>query len=504
MNKKSILAVILVSALVGAIFYYAFEEREYILSSIKEATEKYQKENTPTDFSTKFAETNDNSNNNKSEYPDLTYAAERTVKTVVGIENVRVAKGTSNQYYGGNIDPFLEMFGLRKQQRQQPKQEEQRSGGSGVIVSEDGYIVTNNHVIENADRLMVKLENGNNYPAKIIGSDPTTDIALIKIEENNLPFSTFGSSENLRLGEWVLAVGNPYGLSSTVTAGIVSAKGRNLDVIPNQFRIESFIQTDAAVNPGNSGGPLVNTNSEIIGINTVIKSPTGSYAGYSFAVPSSIVKKIIVDLIEYGIVQRAVLGVEYQEIDDTFKENYAKELGVSEDSGLYVARVLTNEAADIAGIRRGDIIFEIDGKKITNSPALKESMAKRRPNEKIDIGIKRDGQVKHFDVILRNMDGEAKLLNKNSIDVVSVLGGEFSEISNNTLRELNIESGVQVTNVGRGLLEECGIQEGYIITHINGRSINTISDLRTLPKQIQLIDGIYPNGRGMSYRVIEK
>ena len=319
-----------------------------------------------------------------------------------------------------------------------------------------------------------------------------------------MPFIKFGSSEELRLGEWVLAVGNPYGLSSTVTAGIVSAKGRNLDVIPNQFRIESFIQTDAAVNPGNSGGPLVNTAGEIIGINTVIKSPTGSYTGYSFAVPSSIVKKIIVDLREYGLVQRAVLGVEYQEINDNFKEQFAKELGVEDDNGLYVARVIEGEAADLAGIKKGDVIFEIDGKSIHNSPALKESMAKKRPNEKITIGIKRSGRVKHFDVVLRNMAGEAKLLNKNSSDIVTLLGGKFSEVSDRVLRSLDIDGGIQVVDVGDGLLRECGISEGYIITHINGKVIDSVSDLRTMSTSIELIDGIYQNGRGISYRVIKK
>ena len=272
-------------------------------------------------------------------YPDLTYAAENAVKGVVNIEVIQEIKSRSNSRFGGGFDPFFEFFGIPQgyEQQQQPRQ--QRSGGSGVIISPDGYIVTNNHVVEKASEVKVTLNDKRSFTAKVIGTDPLTDVALIKIDATDLPNIPFGESDSLRLGEWVLAIGSPYGLQSTVTAGIISAKARNLEVIPSQFAIESFIQTDAAVNPGNSGGALVNTRGQLVGINTVIKSPTGSFAGYSFAVPNSIVKKVVVDLKEYGVVQRALLGVTVQEINENFIEQRGKETGITEAGGVYVVSI---------------------------------------------------------------------------------------------------------------------------------------------------------------------
>ncbi|MFI3322589.1 MAG: trypsin-like peptidase domain-containing protein [Rikenellaceae bacterium] len=451
----------------------------------------------------------------QSTFPDLTYAAEKTVPVVVGVENVVISKprSYSNQYYGGGIDPFLELFGFRVPQQQQRQQgrsyseqestprEQQQSGGSGVIVSEDGYIVTNNHVVEGADKLYITLSDGKRHKARLIGTDPTTDIALIKVDETSLPFITFGNSEKLRLGEWLVAVGNPYGLSSTVTAGIVSAKGRNLDVIPNEFRIESFIQTDAAVNPGNSGGALVNTAGELVGINTVIKSPTGSFTGYSFAVPSSIVKKVIVDLMEYGIVQRGMLGIQYQEINEQFIQNFAKELGVTEEKGLYVAEIPEGSAAGDAGVEKGDVVIAYNDIEVGSSSALQEQIAKNRPGDKIKISVKRDGKVKHFDVVLRNKAGEEKLLDKNSTDIATFLGGKFKNLDRATLKDLDIDSGVQVTDIGSGLLARVGVKKGYIITHINGRKIESVDDLNQFTNKIEIIDGLYPNGRYISYSI---
>lgn len=436
-------------------------------------------------------------------FPDMTQAAENTVKGVVNIEKIELIE-SQNQYYGGDYNPFFEFFGVPQGSRQgqgqgQQKPQERRSGGSGVIISKDGYIITNNHVSENANKIKVTMSDGRSFDAKLIGADPTTDIALLKIEaKEDLPVIPFGSSDDLKLGEWVLAVGNPYGLNSTVTAGIVSAKGRNLDVIPSQFRIESFIQTDAAVNPGNSGGALVNTKGELIGINTVIKSPTGSYAGYSFAVPSSIVQKVIGDLIEYGVVQRAMLGVEYKEVTDEIVENSKGK--ITEKEGLYVAKV-SGAAAD-AGIKPEDIIFEVDGVKVTTSSQLQEIMAKHRPNEKVNISVKRDGSVKHFEVLLRNKAGEAKLLDKNSVDVPSVLGGQYANLSDRTKKSLNIKSGIQVVDVGSGLLKKSQIKNGYIITHINGIEIKDVSDLSKITSNITIIDGLYPNGKYISYAVV--
>ena len=283
------------------------------------------------------------------QYPDLTYAAENAVRAVVNIEAVQQVEVQRSRRY----DPFFEFFGFGPggSRDGEPLRQERRAGGSGVIISEDGYIVTNNHVVEDATRLRVKLNDGRTFDARVIGTDPTTDVALIRIDASNLPTIPFGSSDALRLGEWVLAIGSPFDLQSTITAGIVSAKARRLDVIPNEFRIESFIQTDAAVNPGNSGGALVNTHGELVGINTVIKSSTGSYIGYSFAVPESIVRKVVVDLKEYGVVQRAMLGIRFQPIDQRFLDESGERLGITEPGGIWVASVEEGGAASEAGIR---------------------------------------------------------------------------------------------------------------------------------------------------------
>ncbi len=321
-------------------------------------------------------------------YPDLTYAAENAVKGVVNIEVTKEVKSSRNSRFGGGggFDPFFEFFGIPQGSFEQPQQpQQQRGGGSGVIISPDGYIVTNNHVVEDASEVKVTLNDNRTFTAKVIGTDPTTDVALVKIDATDLPNIPFGESDALRLGEWVLAIGSPYGLQSTVTAGIISAKARNLDIIPSQFRIESFIQTDAAVNPGNSGGALVNTRGELVGINTVIKSPTGSFAGYSFAVPTSIVKKVVVDLKEYGVVQRAMLGVTFQEINDAFIEQRGKETGINEKGGVYVVEVDPEGAAHAAGIRKGDVIIGIQELSIDNSSKLLEEIAKA-PSERQSHG----------------------------------------------------------------------------------------------------------------------
>ncbi len=438
----------------------------------------------------------------ESGFPDLTYAAEKTVPAVVYIDKTEVVEAQENQFFG---DPFFEFFGIPQGygSRAVPQQE-RRSGGSGVIISPDGYIVTNNHVIENASTLKVTLSDERTYDARLVGTDPTTDIALVKIDAADLPSVAFGDSERLRLGEWVVAVGNPYGLNSTVTAGIVSAKGRNLDVIPDQFRLESFIQTDAAVNPGNSGGALVNTAGDLVGINTVIKSPTGSYAGYSFAVPSSIVKKVVVDLMEYGFVQRALMGIGYNEITDDFIEARGKKLGIEDKGGLYVASVDENGAAAAAGIKTGDIIVSIDGVRTDRSAHLQAVIAQHRPNDKVIVEVKRDGDVKQFEVVLRNKAGEAKLLDKNSVDVVASLGGKFTDVGDKLKERHKLSFGVQVVEVGNGLLSKAGIRAGYIITHINGVAIRTVSDLNRVTSAVQTIDGLYPDGRYVSYSIVDR
>ena len=440
-------------------------------------------------------------------YPDLTYAAETAVKAVVNVEaimEVEVRQQNMIPY-----DPFLEFFGFPQPQQQpqqggQPLKREHRAGGSGVIISHDGYIVTNNHVIDGATKLRVKLNDGRVFDAKVIGKDPNTDIALIRVDADGLPAIQFGSSDALRLGEWVLAIGSPFDLQSTITAGIVSAKARQLDVIPNEFRIESFIQTDAAVNPGNSGGALVNARGELVGINTVIKSSTGSYVGYSFAVPESIVRKVVNDLRNYGIVQRAMLGISYRYIDQDFIDQFGKDAGTNEVGGVYVAGVVENGSASEAGIRKGDIITEIGGIKITAPTTLTEQLGKHSPNDKISLVVKRDGKVKHFDVVLRNKAGKAELLAKNAVDVVDVLGGHFVDIDSRAAKKLDIKGGVQVQSVkSGGLLAKARVREGFVITHINDKAVRSVAELGTFTDKVRSIDGVYPNGKSASYVVIE-
>ena len=437
-------------------------------------------------------------------YPDLTYAAENAVKGVVNIVNTQEVE---NDYYsgGGGFEQFFEFFGMPRGYQQQPQQpRERKSGGSGVIISPDGYIVTNNHVVENATKLRVTLNDNRSFDAKVIGTDPTTDVALIKIDATDLPTIPMGDSDDLRLGEWVLAIGSPFDLRSTITAGIVSAKGRSLKALPSQFSLESFIQTDAAVNPGNSGGALVNTRGELVGINTLIKSQTGSYIGYSFAIPESIVKKVVVDLKEYGVVQRALLGISYRYIDQDFIDQMGKETGIKELGGVYVATVSEDGAASAAGIRKGDVIVAIDGVKIDNASAVQEQIAKHRPNDKVKITVKRDGAVKLFDVTLRNKAGKTELITREAVDVTAALGGKFRDAGTKLCQELEIKGGVQVVGIkSNGILARARVKEGFVITHINDRPVYSLSDMERMSDKITSIDGIYPNGRAASYMLVE-
>ncbi|MCD8186156.1 MAG: trypsin-like peptidase domain-containing protein, partial [Rikenellaceae bacterium] len=330
----------------------------------------------------------------------------------------------------------------------------------------------------------------------------STDIALIKIDGENLPFLPVGNSDALRLGEWVLAIGTPYSLESTVTAGIVSAKGRNLNVIENEMKLESFIQTDAAVNPGNSGGALVNAKGELVGINTVIKSPTGSFAGYSFAVPSSIVSKVVTDLREYGVVQRAMLGIGYNEINTAFIEQMGKELGITEKGGIDVGSVDVDGAANEASVKEGDILIEINGVKIPDAATLSEQIARYRPNDKVRIAVKRKDEVKHFDLTLRNKAGKTDLLAKDSFDATTALGGQFAEITARAKEQLQISHGISVERVGEGILRQAGVRQGFIITEINDTPIRSRSDLNKITSQIRSIDGVYPDGKFIRYTLV--
>lgn len=445
-------------------------------------------------------------------YPDLTYAAENAVQAVVNIEVVQKVEVPQSGYgYDPFLDPFREFFGLPQQRggSDEPRYQERRGGGSGVILSSDGYIVTNNHVADGATTLRVKLYDGRKFDAKLIGKDAATDLALLKIDATDLPTLPLGSSDALRLGEWVLAIGSPFDLQSTITAGIVSAKARQLGAIPNDFSIESFIQTDAAVNPGNSGGALVNTRGELVGINTLIKSQTGSYVGYSFAIPESIVRKVVVDLKEFGVVQRALLGIQFRPVDQDFLDsNEGKEVDVKEIGGVYVASVVEGGAASEAGIRKGDVIMEVDGVKITEASTLQEQIAKHRPNDKIVLSVKRAGKMKQFEATLRNKAGKTELVTREDVDAVEVLGGKFADAGEKLCKQLDIRGGVQVVGVkSDGLMARARIKEGFVITHINDKAVRSLADMQRMTDKIRSIDGVYPTrngtGRAASYTFVE-
>lgn len=426
---------------------------------------------------------------------DLTYAAERTVHAVVHVKVTSMQRGNT----GNSVYDFF--FGFRDS-----KPEPVSGFGSGVIISTDGYIVTNNHVIDGADEISVTLNDKRTYKAKLIGRDPDTDIAIIKIDEKDLPFIPYGSSNDLKIGEWVLAVGNPYNLTSTVTAGIVSAKARNLSIMSggrggygregNNYGIESFIQTDAAVNPGNSGGALVNTRGELVGINTAIASPTGSYIGNSFAIPATIVKKVAGDLIEYGKVQRALLGVAIQDISS----EVAKDKGIDKIEGVLVTGLSEGGAAQAAGIKENDIILSINGVDVNSTSELQEQISRYKPNDKVDVVISHENKKKQIPVTLRNMEGNTKIVNKE--EVTSALGAQFAEVSSADLGKLRIRSGVKVVDPGKGRLREEGILKGFVITSINDRAVRSANEVKKILSETQgvvNIEGIYPNGVVASY-----
>lgn len=435
------------------------------------------------------------------QYPDLTYAAENAVKAVVNIESIReVQYGSRSRGY----DQLYEFFGIPYGGGYgQPQTREQKAGGSGVIISPDGYIVTNNHVIDEATKLKVKLNDGRTFDAKLIGTDPTTDVALIKIDGDDLPTLKFGNSDDLRLGEWVLAIGSPFNLQSTITAGIVSAKARHLGVIDEDFPVESFIQTDAAVNPGNSGGALVNTRGELVGINTVIKSSTGSYIGYSFAVPETIVRKVVMDLKEYGVAQRAMLGVSYRPIDEAFVEQMGEELGIKKAGGLYVNEVVAGSGAEDAGLRKGDIITAIDGAKTNDASILTEKIAQKRPGDKVTISYKRNDSDKKVEVTLKNRVGKSEPITKDTTSLSESLGGKFQDAGRQMCEKLEIRGGVQVVSIKRdGLLARSGVKEGFVITYINDRPVLSTSDFQRINEKVTTIDGVYPNGRALRYVIV--
>ncbi len=425
---------------------------------------------------------------------NFVYAAELVTPRVVHIKSTISQSSGSNQRGNPYEDMFKEFFGDPRQRRGQ--QGPAQSSGSGVIISDNGYIVTNNHVIANADELEVTLYDNRIYKATLVGTDPNTDIAVIKIDEKDLPFVQYGNSDVVRVGEWVLAVGNPFELTSTVTAGIVSAKGRNIGILRERYGIESFIQTDAAVNPGNSGGALVNLRGELIGINTAIATPTGSYAGYSFAVPVSLVKKVVDDIVEYGIVQRALLGIEIINVNDPRLEEDLDDL-----KGVYINKVNENSAADEAGLTKGDIILKIDEDDVDDVAQLQDFVARHRPGDKIDVTYKRDGKIKIVSVKLKNLDNEIKIVKKD--DAYSLEGASLRNAADKEKEEYDVDGGVIIENIGKGKWKDAGVKEGFLITSINNRPVEDVNKLRSQLRNSSgegiLIKGKYPDGKEAYY-----
>ena len=440
---------------------------------------------------------------------DFTRAAESAVHGVVHIKataNAKMAEGGGNG--GGQfVDPFEYFFGFGGRGFQRPQPQPRVGAGSGVIISTDGYIITNNHVIDGADELEVTLNDNRKFPAKVIGTDPTTDIALIKIEAKDLPTIPFGDSEKLKVGEWVLAVGNPFNLTSTVTAGIVSAKSRgNIGAGGRDLKkIESFIQTDAAVNPGNSGGALVNTKGELVGINTAIYSETGNFAGYSFAVPISIAGKVANDLKQYGTVQRAVLGVLISDPQYVPEEDKAK---VKALTGAYVGGFAERSSAKEAGLEKGDVITAVNGIQIKSANALQEQISKYRPGDKVELTVDRNGSTKHLTVELRNAQGSTKVIKGG--DTAEVLGAAFKTLTDKQKQQLGVSYGIEVTGVTNGKMKEAGIKKGFVIMIVNNQKITAPEDMERIVESILqgrtedqglFIKGFYPNGRTKYYAI---
>lgn len=472
----STLIIALVGAVAGLFIYTRFLEKKTVVTV--SANEKQAVAE-----STKFV-----SMDTQAAGPDLTYAAENTVHAVV---HVKVKAKVEYDY----SNPIYEFFyGQRG-----PVSREVQGYGSGVIISPDGYIVTNNHVIDEADEVEVTLNDKRTFTATIVGRDPGTDIALLKIKATDLPFIKFGNSDDVKLGEWVLAVGNPFNLTSTVTAGIISAKGRNIGLLDNSYSVESYLQTDAALNPGNSGGALVNTRGELIGITSAILSPSGAYAGNSFAIPTSIVTKVVQDLKQYGEVQRGLLGVEISDVnsDIASKEN------LSAIKGVYIQSVNSDGAAAAAGLEKGDVITSINNEEVSESSDLKVKINSYRPGDKIKVGYLHKGKQLVADVTLRNVSGGTGLVAPGSTST-TIFGVNVSPLSNDAYAQYNIKNGVMITSVSDGPFKSLGLGRGTIIVSINGQKVNSAADMKKASsdeKNLNSIEGFTADGTYFKYQM---
>ncbi|MBR5804084.1 MAG: Do family serine endopeptidase [Bacteroidaceae bacterium] len=492
-NVGKFFAVAMLSATVAGVTTYALRpnEKEEMTTFVNQFPQSAQI--IPTAFGTSSAGA-----------VDLTKAAEASVNAVVHIKSTQLGRVQTIQQ---QPDLFDYIFGNPYGGgRQRQVQTQPRVGfGSGVIISKDGYIVTNNHVIEGADEISVKLNDSREYVGRIIGTDSNTDLALVKIEaDDDLPIIPIGDSDELKIGEWVLAVGNPFNLTSTVTAGIVSAKARKLGIYDNG--IESFIQTDAAINQGNSGGALVNANGELVGINSVLSSPTGAYAGYGFAIPTSIMTKVVTDLKEFGAVQRALLGISGNDLNAHFNDamkKKAEELGVIE--GVWVGQVVEGSSAAAADIQADDVIIGIDNKNIKTMAELQEELAKHRPGDKVKVKIIRDKKEKTLNVELKNAQGNTNVVKNVDMDI---LGAAFKELPDELKRQLNLGYGLQVTGLTDGKMKDAGIRKGVILLKANNQPLRQVSDLEEVlkvasqsPEQVLFITAITPAGRRVNFAV---
>ena len=492
MNLKNILTIVGVSAttaLVSVFGYSKLMQNQY--GSIQEPGK------IPANYAGFFG-----NNNSPASNIDFTSACVTATPAVVHIKTMTKAKQITNNT-PQQKNPFGDMFGgdLFDQFFNGPRVQtipEQRASGSGVIISEDGLIVTNNHVVNGADEITITLTNKKTYKATVVGTDPSSDLAVLKIDEKNLPYLVYGNSDDAKLGQWVLAIGYPLNLDVTVTAGIVSAKSRSININEKQSStpVESFIQTDAAVNPGNSGGALINTNGELIGINSAIASPTGSYAGYSYAIPVNIVKKVVNDIIKFGTVQRAFIGISYP--NEGMSDEEKAKLGIKDVDGVYVMETPVGGAANLAGIKKGDVVTKINGVKVTTGPELVEQVARYKPGDKITITYLRDGKESTVNVTLKNKVGNTDVVKTQSI--LESLGAELENVDKKVAAANDISGGVLVKKIKDGLLKATKMQDGFVITSVDDQEIKNLDDLQKALKDAKgntvRLMGIYPGFQG--------
>ena len=443
---------------------------------------------------------------------DFNKTATSVLDGVVHIKSTQLFPKSSSNYQNRTMpDPFKDLFGNHFKQefyfpnngKKWNQQTPAKVGsGSGVIISEDGYIITNNHVIDNSDDIEITLHDNRTYKAVVVGNDPSTDLALLKIKQDGLPIVPFINSDNVKIGQWVMAVGNPMGLNSTVTAGIISAKGRNINILKDKYAVENFIQTDAAINPGNSGGALVNMDGGLVGINTAIASSTGSFSGYGFAIPANIVQKVVTDLIEYGTVQRGVLGVMIRTVDSQLSEDKALDI----IKGVYVDSLMDNSAAAAAGIKEGDVILKVNDIDIASSPELQGTIAQYRPGETIEILVNRKGKDKSYRVKLNSRDGSSVELSKEAGKLLKVFGAKMEDVPEEMKEELDIKSGVLVDKIFPGKIrKQTQMRDGFIITHVDNKKVTDMEDLLGKIEGKEgghMLEGIYKDIPGEYYYAI--